>query len=231
MRKMVLPLVLVGLTLAGLFLLSAPVTRDTIVVDRVFVGQARVTDGDTLRINGVPIRLHGIDAPERDQDCTTEHGFPFACGGAATDALRARLEGQEVTCQHIEYDRYDRSVARCYVDGADVGQEMVVLGYAIAYRRYSTEYVADEDAARSQGAGFWSANMQTPSEYRRLGAMPEAAPDPNCAIKGNISDQGRIFHVRGQEFYDRTRINTRSGERWFCSVAEAISAGWRASEI
>ena len=52
-----------------------------------------------------------------------------------------------------------------------------------------------------------------------------------CAppIKGNVGyeTQERIYHVPGQEFYEETVINTRFGERWFCTEEEATSAGWR----
>ena len=51
----------------------------------------------------------------------------------------------------------------------------------------------------------------------------------SCNIKGNISiNTGeRIFHVPGQEYYSRTIITPRYGERWFCSEQEAYAAGWR----
>ncbi|MGN7883611.1 sunset domain-containing protein [Ensifer sp. 22460] len=53
--------------------------------------------------------------------------------------------------------------------------------------------------------------------------------DPSCNIKGNVSiNTGeRIYHVPGQTFYSETVINSRYGERWFCSEAEARAAGWR----
>lgn len=55
-----------------------------------------------------------------------------------------------------------------------------------------------------------------------------------CAppIKGNVSfDSGeKIYHVPGQEYYASTTINTRYGERWFCTEAEARAAGWRKSK-
>lgn len=55
----------------------------------------------------------------------------------------------------------------------------------------------------------------------------------SCNIKGNISmNTGeRIYHVPGQMYYDETRISLGKGERWFCSEAEAISAGWRKSHV
>lgn len=59
--------------------------------------------------------------------------------------------------------------------------------------------------------------------------IPRSAYDPACTIKGNISIKSgeRIFHVRGQHFYERTKISPQHGERWFCSEEEARAAGWR----
>jgi hypothetical protein len=53
--------------------------------------------------------------------------------------------------------------------------------------------------------------------------------DLACDIKGNISinSHEKIYHVRGQEYYDDTIIRTQYGERWFCSEADARAAGWR----
>ena len=53
----------------------------------------------------------------------------------------------------------------------------------------------------------------------------------SCNIKGNISYSTgeKIYHVPGQQYYSQTKINTAYGERWFCSEAEAIRAGWRKS--
>lgn len=49
-----------------------------------------------------------------------------------------------------------------------------------------------------------------------------------CVIKGNINTRrDRICHLPGDHYYDRTRISTAHGERWFCSEQEARAAGWR----
>jgi hypothetical protein len=56
--------------------------------------------------------------------------------------------------------------------------------------------------------------------------------NPGCNIKGNINASGeRIYRVSGQRYYDATRISLGSGERWFCSEAEARAAGWRRSRL
>lgn len=62
-----------------------------------------------------------------------------------------------------------------------------------------------------------------------LSASPAPAETrrPGCDIKGNISGNGRIYHLPGGAHYARTRIDESRGERWFCSEAEARAAGWR----
>jgi len=93
--------------------------------------------------------------------------------------------------------------------------------------------VPEEQAARAKRLGIWAAkDVQAPWEYRqsRWDVAAQTAPD-GCPIKGNISRSGeKIYHVpwNGQ-FYDRTKIDTSKGERWFCSEADAIAAGWRVS--
>lgn len=53
-----------------------------------------------------------------------------------------------------------------------------------------------------------------------------------CNIKGNINSSGeKIYHLPGQRYYDSTKIDTGSGERWFCSEGEALAAGWRKSKV
>jgi len=50
-------------------------------------------------------------------------------------------------------------------------------------------------------------------------------------IKGNISvsSGAKIYHVPGDKSYDQTVIDPAKGERWFCTEAEAVAAGWRKS--
>ena len=191
-------------------------------------GPARVIDGDTLRIGATQIRLHGIDAPEAAQTCTSAEGGVFACGSVATEALAALVGNASVACTPVDVDRYGRTVARCAVAGRDLGRGMVAAGYATAYRSFSTAYVPAEDDARRAGRGLWAAQMPDPAAFRAARATGSAA-QPSCAIKGNIGSGGRIYHMPGQDHYAATRISTAKGERWFCSEAEARAAGWRAA--
>lgn len=73
-----------------------------------------------------------------------------------------------------------------------------------------------------------NADSSLPSP-KRLGVFVPNVLNPNCRIKGNISiNTGeKIYHVPGQKYYIATRIRSEFGERWFCTEAEARSAGWR----
>ena len=101
-------------------------------------GPASVTDGDSLKVSGHRVRLHGIDAPESAQTCRAG-GKPWSCGKTAASALRKRLAGRPVVCEERDRDRYGRIVAVCRVAGEDVNAWMVSQGWALAYRKYSTD--------------------------------------------------------------------------------------------
>lgn len=192
-----------------------------------FSGPVRVIDGDTLDVGAVRVRLHGIDAPEQDQLCETEQGADWACGAWVSAQVRDMFEGRTATCEERDIDRYGRSVAMCRVDGVDIGQEIVAQGWAFAYRRYSMAYDLDEKAAAVSDRGLHASRVQSPSQFRRTRAVGRIPEDRACAIKGNISASGRIYHIPGQVDYERTGIRREKGERWFCSEAEARAAGWR----
>ena len=191
-------------------------------------GTVRVIDADTLDVGGTRVRLFGIDAPEMGQPCSSD-GRTWDCGAWARDAVANRFEGAFAQCQRIETDRYGRVVARCAVDGQDIGGLIVRSGLAWAYRRFSDIYDLDEKSAAIAERGLWAVEIALPADYRAAQVSPETAPVNGCVIKGNISGGGRIYHVPGQEHYARTRINEANGERWFCSRAEAEAAGWRAA--
>lgn len=198
-------------------------------------GQARVVDGDTLEVGGVRIRLHGVDAPESGQSCIAA-GRRWPCGERATRALAGRIEGRTVSCEERDRDRHGRIVAVCRNAGRDVNAWMVSQGWALAYRRYSRDYVGEEISARDARLGMWRGDFVPPWDWRRGDRLEGSRPAPNsaassgCRIKGNIGRTGsRIYHVPGGQFYERTRIDTSRGERWFCTEAEARKAGWRRS--
>jgi hypothetical protein len=63
-------------------------------------------------------------------------------------------------------DVYKRHLGSCSVGGEDVSRWLVCNGWGLAFRRYSTAYVADEDYARVQKRGLWSGAFIAPWEWR-----------------------------------------------------------------
>jgi len=91
-------------------------------------GPAYVVDGDTLVIQGTQIRLFGIDAPELDH--------PY--GSNAKWALVSLCKGQMIHAEIAAQDDHGRTVARCVLgDGRDLSAEMVKLGLAIDWPKFS----------------------------------------------------------------------------------------------
>ena len=127
-----------------------------------------VSDGDTIRSGQLRIRLHGIDAPERQQHCTTPDGARWACGNAARDALKTLVASvAALDCQITDVDRYGRLIMRCFAGEVDVGARLVRTGMALAYRRYAEDYIADEEAARAARSGLWAGQFDAPWDWRR----------------------------------------------------------------
>lgn len=194
----------------------------------LLVGPVRVVDGDTLDVAGVKVRLFGIDAVEMDQTCRHPTRGTWACGAEVARALARLIDGRDAICESHGQDRYGRFIAICRVNGQDLGGALVDAGWAFAYKKYSTLYEARERRAVREGRGLWTSVVIQPSEYRAANRTPDPAPPGDCAIKGNISADGkRIYHLPGQAFYGRTRISEAKGERWFCTEYAARMAGWR----
>jgi len=194
---------------------------------------------DTLDVGAVTVRLDGIDAPEAGQRCRRVDGASWPCGLRAADRLADLADGRAVECVILDRDQYGRLIARCAVPDSiggthDVGRQMVREGFAWAFTRFSDDYVDAEVEARARAAGIWQGEAETPWDYRaaRWAAAAQAAPDPECPIKGNISWGGeRIYHTPWSPWYDRTAVSVSNGEKWFCDEAEAREAGWRAARF
>ena len=127
----------------------------------------RIVDADTLEVAGQKVRLQGIDAPESAQSCRQAGGPRYPCGDHATQALRTRIGPDAVTCTIEGRDRYMRALGICYAaDGTDLNGWLVRQGHALAYRRYSTKYVPQEDQAKAAQAGLWAGEFIKPWDWR-----------------------------------------------------------------
>jgi endonuclease YncB( thermonuclease family) len=247
-----------ALALVGLAVTSLPRATDAVlsltnaiktaaVTEASVIGRGSVIDGDTIEIGGERVRFHGIDAPESDQLCEDRKGQDYRCGAVSANALDKFLaKSRPARCDFVDRDQYGRFVGNCYrADGVNIAASLVRSGLALDWPRYSNGLYADEQrAAKAERIGLWQGKFTQPWEWRAQQREPVVQEQPApvsslfnapaasaCDIKGNISKTGeRIYHVPGQKFYEKTKISEGKGERWFCSEADAIVAGWRAAK-
>jgi endonuclease YncB( thermonuclease family) len=145
--------------------LVALLSASTVSAQADVVGTATVIDGDTIVIAGERVRLEGIDSPEKDQTCTA-YGQQWPCGRTAAEWLKEYLRGRQVDCVGHARDRYDRLLAVCYVGGGSINDRLVREGWALDYRKYSTDYLEAEAEAKRRGAGVWRGEFVPPWQWR-----------------------------------------------------------------
>jgi endonuclease YncB( thermonuclease family) len=112
-------------------------------------GPATVVDGDTIVVAGERVRLQGIVASELH-----------------VHRLRAGMGVRQVECVGHARDRYGRLLAVCYVGGEDLNERIIREGWALDFRRYSTDYVQAESEAKRAGASIWRSQFTPPWEWR-----------------------------------------------------------------
>lgn len=218
---------LVALALAVGALVSPPSAQAREAASVVGVVD-HVVDGDTLDIGGTRVRLEGIDAPELGQRCGRAWFGTWACGAKAQGALYDLVVGKTVTCSSVGQDKYGRVLGLCSLNGVDINKAMVGRGLAWAFVKYSDRYVADEAQARAAKAGVWQGEATAPWEFRAEKWAGAEQTSPNgCAIKGNVTENGHIYHMPWSPWYGKVKVEPAKGEQWFCSEAEAQSAGFR----
>ncbi|WP_293006033.1 thermonuclease family protein [Nitrosomonas sp.] len=100
-----------------------------------------VHDGDTFTINvdgdcpnilcsKIPVRINGIDAPELRGKCEHEKSGAMDSRAYLTHLL---LSAKEVELRNVHRDKYFRINAAVFVDGLDVGADMISKGFARSY--------------------------------------------------------------------------------------------------
>ena len=126
----------------------------------------KITDGDTIKINGEKIRFSGIDTPELKQTCIKQ-GVRKPCGMTAKQILIDKIADNNVICVNEGKDQYKRTLAECFVNNESLSSYLVRSGYAFAYRRYSKKFVVDEDYAKEKQTGMWAMTFEYPWDYRK----------------------------------------------------------------
>ncbi len=127
----------------------------------------RILDGDTIHINKIKYRLHGIDAPEMKQLCKMKEKN-YKCGVKSKEFLVSLIGKKSVKCNHKDKDKYKRIVAECFVGQTNLNRELVRNGWALAFRDYSKDYVIDEEYAKENNLGMWKGTFIHPKNWRKI---------------------------------------------------------------
>ena len=132
----------------------------------------KITDADTISINGEKIRFSGIDAPEMKQTCIKNDDGVFwliNCGVLARDVLVKKIGNEIPKCiREPEKDFFGRTVAECFINEESLSIFLVRNGYAFDFARYSKKkYAKDEEFARENKLGLWAMTFQYPWDFRK----------------------------------------------------------------
>jgi endonuclease YncB( thermonuclease family) len=135
-------------------------------VGDIIQGTFQPSDGDSFRVNGVKIRLLGVDAPEIHQTCKMD-GNLVPCGVMARDALAHFVGNGKVTCQIVDIDRYKRRVAICSSDKGILNALMAEAGWVVPMTRYSHLFVPHAELAQKTQRGLWAMEFHNPADWRK----------------------------------------------------------------
>jgi micrococcal nuclease len=129
---------------------------------RTTVHVVDVVDGDTIRVDlhgeETPVRLIGIDTPEKDGPYTD-----LECYGEESSRYTAEALGDrdvELEFDVERSDRFDRTLAYVWVDGTLFNERILREGYAVLATfppnvRYVERFTRAQRRARDQHAGLW----------------------------------------------------------------------------
>ena len=84
-----------------------------------------VRDGDTVEVNGIPIRLAALDCPEKGTQ-----------KGNYAKKVARQFEGAKMTCELTGAKTHDRLVGYCRVDGFDFGRFMMQNSSCKVWEKY-----------------------------------------------------------------------------------------------
>ena len=135
-------------------------------IEKIIKGKAKIIDGDTIHINNEKIRLHGIAAPELNQNCNY-NDQEWDCGKQSKKFLLNLINSNTINCKVIDIDKYKRYIAICFLDNININKMLVKNGWAIAYRYYSKDYINEELMAESGKLAIWKGSFEEPYQYRK----------------------------------------------------------------
>jgi len=196
----------------------------------------RVVDGDTIEINNeIMVRLLGIDAPEQG-DCYYNE---------AKQALNELVLGEDIRLEKDIFgtDNFGRLLRYVFVPEQDFINDVFVNDYLLEQgfadtlfmsnsQKYRDILIHSRNEAVTDERGMWGACEQELEEKTSTFETNDPPPNPDCIIKGNISEHGygKTYFFPGCPNYNRVKVDFEKGDRYFCTNEEAEAAGFKMAE-
>lgn len=124
-------------------------------------GIPTIIDGDSIRVNGLELRLFGMDAPELFQLCGDKN--KYYCGKKAKEHLINLIGNKAISCKYRKFDKYHRALALCFLGNNLLNKTMVANGWAVSYYSFKKE----EAKARKAKLGIWQSPFEKPQKWRK----------------------------------------------------------------
>lgn len=186
-------------------------------------GKATVMSPVKLKVNGTEVVLYGVEAPEATQSCGSR-----SCAASAKNALQKLVQGKGVVCATSGKSADGSASGTCQIDGVDVAGQIVRAGHVFSDTGLFATYASAEREARNQRLGIWRSGGERPAEHRaKVWAEAKQSAPEGCPIKGTVSGEAKVYVLPWSQNYEKVRVRTSRGERWFCDEAEARKAGFR----
>lgn len=157
-----------------LTLVSVAGLKTTLSAQEEIRGRVIVLSGDSFKLineedkSEIMIRLWGVDAPEINQHCETEAGKSVDCGVLAKSGLKSIISRKKLTCVDFDKDQEEKITATCYIGDKILNSIVVRSGWALAFKKESSDYVGVEKTARLKGKGVWQYQFDKPWLWRKL---------------------------------------------------------------
>ena len=133
----------------------------------------KVSDGDTIKIDGETIRFSGIDTPEtiyyrKYKQLCYLNSKKIYCGEISKKKLIEKIDNNKVYCKkETKKDQYGRTLAECFVNNESLSKFLVRNGYAFDFVKYSKKkYALDQEYAKVNNLGLWKMDFIYPWEWR-----------------------------------------------------------------
>ena len=196
----------------------------------------RVIDGDTIEINnGNIVRLLGVDTPEQGECYYSE----------AKQALNELVLGKNVKLEKDIFgtDNFGRLLRYVFLPEGDFTNDVFVNDYLLEQgfadtlfmsnsQKYHDILIHSRNEAVTDKRGMWGACEQELEEKTSTFETNDPPPNPDCIIKGNISEHGygKTYFFPGCANYNRVKVDLEKGDRYFCTKEEAEQAGFKMAE-